>query len=1315
MKQLDVSLEALVIGTSDGAQAVVRVAKEANLQVAYVPNVSDWTEFRNQNRFGLILIDQDIFNSASESISNLVRDFGGDLLPILIRIDSTGSTHLGDSETRLLYWPQSDQQIFQLIQSWIREVDLSFKLRASIESISALESESRQLFKEVSNAKRRLEESQAVAKIGCWETDLTTFDVSWTAETFRIFELDPETFTPTHEGFLAHVHPDDRERADLALQNTAGVPGTYSIEHRIVLPDGRVKFVEERWRTFCDQDGKPFRAFGTCQDITEKTQALITVSQSEERFRSLYDNAPDAIYLIELDGSFADINAIAEEFIGRPRDEIVGKSLWDLALLKDSDIQLAEEAFTLSLRGNPTGPDEYHLHRPDGSTLPVEIRTYPVVIEGKNRVMGIARDISSRLMAEKALSESERVLREIILHMPIGLVSHAPDTSVQFANPTAAELLGLTQFQMQGKTANDPIWSFLNDDGTPMKLEDFPVNRALAAPTGLSTGIVTGICRSDRDQVTWVQCNSHTMLDSEGKVQQIIVTFADITELRSAQSKAETMNLLLNEAQRVANLGSWEIDLVQNHLVWSEETCRLFGVIPSEFGGTFEAFEQFIYPADRGAYDAQHEGISPQQPYFEAEYRIQRTDGKVRWMFERGLTFFDSNGDQIRQLGVVLDVSDRRNSEEERKRLFDLSPDLLSIAGFDGLLKQANPAWTECLGWTNEELTSRPMVDFIVPEDIERTLQSRAFIQAGNQGRVFENRYLCKDGSYRWLSWNVQPLPESEEVFAVARDVTDRHRSESQLMLLETCISRINDIVLITEAKPIDGDGPKIIYVNDAFVKRTGFTREEAIGKTPRILQGPKTQRESLDRIRTALQSWTPVREELINYTKAGEEFWIEIEIVPIADPSGWFTHWVAIERDITERQKSTESLKLALDATEKVVDERTKDLQIANEELKVAVAEADAANLAKSEFLSRMSHELRTPLNAILGYSQLLDLQYSDPKIREASDWIKRGGNHLLQLINEVLDLSRIESDKLTMSIEPIEFGGVLTQAIELVEPLAHLAPVSIQWNKSECSGIFVSADQQRLLQVLINVLSNGIKFNRSGGEVTVRCSEKSEGIFSVQIADTGTGIAKEDQNKLFQPFQRLGQKNIEGTGLGLALSSKFMALMGGKLALAHSSPEGTTFEIQLQLATRTEIESIAHEGLIPQEKLLQELSGSVLYIEDNTSNMRLLEAVFSSIKDVELIPAVQGSMGLDLARHHLPNLILLDVHLPDMMGHEVLKRLKSDPLTASIPVLALSADATERQAREMKMSGAVAYLTKPINMKLLFELMEQFLPRKN
>jgi PAS domain S-box-containing protein len=381
--------------------------------------------------------------------------------------------------------------------------------------------------------------------------------------------------------------------------------------------------------------------------------------------------------------------------------------------------------------------------------------------------------------------------------------------------------------------------------------------------------------------------------------------------------------------------------------------------------------------------------------------------------------------------------------------------------------------------------------------------------------------------------------------------------------------------------------------------------------------------------------------------------------------------------------------------------------------ELAEAKAEADRANRAKSDFLSRMSHELRTPLNAILGFGQLLQMRADGGDDRESVEQILKGGRHLLELINEVLDISRIEAGRLSLSQEPVQLGEAVTRVVDLARPLAVERRIDVQIAGAALHHRYVLADTQRLQQVLLNLISNGIKYNRDGGRLVVGCHEAAPGRIRLTVADTGAGIPAERRARLFTPFDRLGAETtaVEGTGLGLALCRRLVEAMGGTIGLDDAEGGGSLFWIELAETTAPD----ARAGLAtapPPAAERRRLRGTILYVEDNPSNVRLVERVLAEQTAVRFIPAMQGRLGLSLAREHRPDLILVDLHLPDISGEDVLREVKNDPLLARTPVIVLTADATPGQVRRMIAAGARAYLTKPLDVRQLLTAIDAALP---
>jgi len=428
-----------------------------------------------------------------------------------------------------------------------------------------------------------------------------------------------------------------------------------------------------------------------------------------------------------------------------------------------------------------------------------------------------------------------------------------------------------------------------------------------------------------------------------------------------------------------------------------------------------------------------------------------------------------------------------------------------------------------------------------------------------------------------------------------------------------------------------------------------------------------------------------------------GSYRWIEDSSRILRDETGAVSKIVGVWMDVTDRKLVEEELKQTLDRLEIKVQERTAALAQTVEQLKWAKETADSANRSKSEFLSRMSHELRTPMNSILGFGQLLEFSKLDEQQAESVDHILKAGRHLLTLINEVLEISRIEAGSIAISLEPVAVAEVLDEAISLMKPVARERGVALEVLSKPTT--LVKADRQRLRQVLLNLISNAIKYNVDGGKVILGVVDDSSGTTTVEIHDTGRGIPPSMIGRLFTPFDRLAAdaSGIEGTGLGLALSKSLTNAMGGDLTFVTEQGVGSCFRVTLTKVDESEITERSTSPLGFDSEVWGDAKGRILVIEDNSMNARLLERLFADYPQIELVTTMQGRLGLELATDQPPDAILLDMHLPDMNGKEVLSALKANIKLREIPVIIITADAFSGQSQDLLQSGAFRYLTKP------------------
>jgi signal transduction histidine kinase/CheY-like chemotaxis protein len=380
--------------------------------------------------------------------------------------------------------------------------------------------------------------------------------------------------------------------------------------------------------------------------------------------------------------------------------------------------------------------------------------------------------------------------------------------------------------------------------------------------------------------------------------------------------------------------------------------------------------------------------------------------------------------------------------------------------------------------------------------------------------------------------------------------------------------------------------------------------------------------------------------------------------------------------------------------------------LQEKNVELESARAVAEKANLAKSDFLSSMSHELRTPLNAVLGFAQALESGSPPPtpSQKRRLDQILKAGWYLLELINEILDLARIESGKLSLSLEPVSLSELMLECQAMIEPQAQRRDIGMQFPHLD-APTFVRADRTRLKQVLINLLFNAIKYNSAGGSVVVECTSSPPNALRVSVRDTGEGLAPEKLALLFQPFNRLGQESSteEGTGIGLVLAKRLVELMGGIIGVDSTVGIGTVFWFELSLCSPPQLadaradSAALHQFSDAPDGALRTL----LYVEDNPANLELVEDLITRRPDLRMLSAGDGKLGIELAREFMPAVILMDINLPGISGIDAMRILRADPSTAHIPIVAISANAMPNDIRKGLEAGFFSYLTKPIVVK--------------
>ena len=648
-----------------------------------------------------------------------------------------------------------------------------------------------------------------------------------------------------------------------------------------------------------------------------------------------------------------------------------------------------------------------------------------------------------------------------------------------------------------------------------------------------------------------------------------------------------------------------------------------------------------------------------------------------------------------------------RAAGEDRERhyahILEMLPAGVLVLDSGGAITMSNPRAAAILGLTAGEMRGRAWADprwGAIHEDgtpfLTEDQPSLISLRTGVRLHDVILGIQKPDGTRTWIRGDTEPLsrPGQPEPYAVVvsfTDITAERATAAALAASERQFRAVFDNAM----------DAKVILDDDHHVLRANSAADRLFGRPAEAMMAWTRAEPTFDANWAALLTQGTDHRDLHVPGPDGAELVIELRATANILPG----QHLAVLRDVTVARQG-EAARLALQT-------------------------AEAATEAKSEFLTRLSHELRTPLNAILGFAQLLQMDEQPPGGTEPDEqppgvadrvryvgYIEQGGRHLLALINEELDIARVESGRLRLSIEPVEVREVVAAVLVLTAPLAARGQVTLSPTVPAVFTAWVQADRQGLQQVLLNLVSNAIKYNRRGGQVWLDCGGGAEpDRVRVSVRDTGRGIAPADLPRLFQPFERLdaAATGIEGSGLGLALSRRLVEAMGGVIGVDSTPGSGSTFWVDLPTAVPLALPAAALAPAAgatpaagaPDSRPLHTL----LYVENDVASLRLAEQVLRREPGVRVLPVMQGQVGLDLAREHRPNLVLLDLDLPDLAGDEVLAALQADPTTRAIPVVVISADATPARQAQLRAAGAVACLTKPLDIPAMLAVVHDHL----
>lgn len=672
------------------------------------------------------------------------------------------------------------------------------------------------------------------------------------------------------------------------------------------------------------------------------------------------------------------------------------------------------------------------------------------------------------------------------------------------------------------------------------------------------------------------------------------------------------------------------------------------------------------------------------------------------------LEYINPRGERGRVSAVVRDTSERNRmldkvdiyseSAHDVQQRFNLAVEGAGDGAWDWDIENNiltySRLWMEMLGYSEYEFphTMETFNRLVHPDDIE-AIQQRVqdYLTGDVPDYIVEMRMLCKDGQYKWILSRGKIVARDDtgkplRMTGIHSDISTRKNDEEYLKIFRRIFDSAEQSIAVAD---IDGH---YLYLNKGHEKLLGVASKELLGQNFSRFVSKETElilQSKIEKMFTEGTGWSGIIPLLHS---DGTELVALVNIGFISGDNGKPQYLFNIMSDYSDELQRQQQLTDAKEVAEK-------------------------ANLAKSEFLSSMSHELRTPMNAILGFSQLMEYDDSlSEDSRDSVNEILKAGNHLLSLINEVLDLAKIESGSIDMSIEAVDLTPIVHECMNLISTQAEKQEIKVSF--SGVDDAVVRADHIRLKQVLLNLLSNAIKYNRKGGDVKIELHQVNDLFLRISVLDTGLGIPAKSLDELFKPFNRLDAEgsDIEGTGIGLTITRRIVDMMGGNVGVESTMGVGSHFWIDLP------VDSLPHSGKKPTVEASEDVvthgddmtTHTVLYIEDNPSNLRLVAQLFAKHKHIHLITAHTPELGINLARARDPDLILLDINMPGMNGYQVLETLKLSESLQTTPVVAITANAMPRDIERGMAAGFCEYLTKPLNVEKFYQVIEQELNSK-
>ncbi|MBI5404259.1 MAG: PAS domain S-box protein [Ignavibacteriae bacterium] len=1080
--------------------------------------------------------------------------------------------------------------------------------------------------------------------------------------------------TVKFDEFKKNIHPDDVGNS-LSITEPIIYKGgsTWTCDYRFRRADGTYAYVIDSGYVMRDNEGKPVRLIGSLMDFTERKWAEESLKKSEEHYRTLLRSIPDLMFRLDSKGRIIDYHAEDESVLFETPEKFLGKHYYDV--LPENISALFKKVLKETKETGEIGKFEYVGFLKDNSVHNYEAR----VTNYEEETVVIIRDITDQKKAEREVKESEERFRRLFEDSSFGIALVGSDLKFLRVNKGFCEMIGYTESELSAMTFKEITHpDYLSND-------ILNVEKLFKGEINLYNTEKKYI-KKDKT-AKWGEVNVTIVKNNEGDFLYLLAMIEDITARKLAEeavkeSEEHFKNIVRNaEAAyfRIDNKGIFEEvnnSWLKMHKYDSQEEIIGKHFAVTQIDSDIETAKQIVNSLLKG------------KPIETGEFSRKCKDGSVGY-HTFSISPVITKGKIAGIEGFLIDITEQKSaldalkeSQERYKILIETMNEGLILVDNNDEIQFINKRGCEIYGYEPEELIGRRGYQILVYEEDRDIIINKNISRQSDISDSYDVRGKTKKGEIIWLNISGAPVKDKDGKVigsvGLISDITERKIAEEDLIKLSRAVQQSPASIVITDLKG------NIEYVNPKFVEVTGYLPEEAIGKNPRILKSGEKSSEEYKELWDTISAGNDWFGEFHNKKKNGDFYWEFASISPIRKSDGVITHYLAVKEDIT--------------------DKKEKELELIK-----AKEKAEESERLKSSFLANMSHELRTPMVGILGFSELIKNITDNNELIDFADNIAKSGKRLLETLNLILDLSRIEAGRVEVKTSEANIVQLAKEVFNNYLNEAKKKNLNLTFECQE-ESITSKIDERMVFESINNLVNNALKYTKRGEICLAVKSDKQKGIAKIKVSDTGIGIAKENLNVIFEEFRQVSEgysRSFEGTGLGLTITKNFVEKNGGKIFVESELGIGTVFSIELPLSKSEKVSYRQAKEISAEIPEFEHKDVEILCVDDDSFTREYLEYILKGKYNVYF--AEDGVTAIEISKTRKFSLILMDINLgKGMDGVETTRKIHKLPGYEGIPVIAMTAFAMVGDKEEFLQNGMNDYISKPFKSNELIKLVE-------